>query len=135
MNKDIENEIEEEQALKKVCKFFRLENPAIKSCEAKDAIKEVCVIRLCKEMGLSKFDHKSDFFDFFSSVMGEAVCLKLNIQKKIACDELRLVKYDHINLVQECKSYLDKETITEAFIDAFDLIDKYKYLIPTLKKV
>jgi len=67
--------------------------------------------------------------------MGEAICEKLNINIHVACEELRLIKYEHINLVAEVKSYLENETTEEAFLDAFELADRFKYLIPKLKKV
>lgn len=135
MKREIENEIEKEQILNKVCQFFRLKKPHIKSHSIVDAIKEVCVLRLCQAIGLTGLiNHKSDFFDFFSSMMGEAICEKLDIKLQIACDQLRLVKYEHINLVQECKRYLDGETVEEAFLDAFELAEKFKSIIPELKK-
>ena len=60
---------------------------------------------------------------------------KLLIKIHIACDELRFVKYEHVNLVQTFKEYLDNKFLEEAFLDAFNLADKFKYLIPKLKKV
>ena len=135
MISEIENETKKnEQTIKRVCDFFRFEKPKITSLNLKDAIKEICVARLCKAIGLSTYNFKSDFFDFFSNIMGEAVCEKLSINVRIASDELRLVKYNHINLVKETKGYLDNETVEEAFIDAFNLVDNFKYLIPYLKK-
>lgn len=135
MNSTFENEIESTQAIKKVCEFFRFDCPEVHSKDTKEAIKEVCVARLCQAIGLSLYNVKSEFFDFFSSIIGEAVCEKLSIKVRIAYDELRLVKYDHINLVGEVKWFLDNETIEEAFLDAFNLVDRFKFLIPKLKKV
>ena len=66
--------------------------------------------------------------------MGEAVCEKVSIKVRIASDELRLVKFNHINLVRETKNYLDTESVEEAFLDAFELVDEFKYLIPYLKR-
>ena len=135
MNSTIENEIGKERAIQKICDFFRLEKPQTLNTNTKEAVKELCVIRLCKAIGLKGNNtFKSDFFDFFGSLMGEAVCENLSIKVHIACDELRLVKYDRLNLVQEIKSYLQNETVEEAFLDAFDLADRFKYLIPYLKK-
>lgn len=124
-----------ENTIRKICTFFRFEKPNINSCTRNEIIKELCVARLCKSVGLTgKYNYKSEFFEFFSNIMGEAVCEKLSIKTHIASDELRLVKYEHINLVNEIKSYLDNETVEEAFLDAFELADRYKYLIPDLKK-
>ncbi len=135
VNKTVESEIAREKAIQKICDFFRLEQPLQLSNSMQVAIKELCAIRLCKAIGLNKNNaFKSDFFDFFGCLMGEAVCQKLSIKQRIATDELRLVKYDKINLVQEIKSYLDNETIEEAFLDAFELVDRFKYIIPYLKK-
>lgn len=130
-----ENENEKEQIVNRVCAFLRLDNSLVDSLSVKDAIKKLCVIRVCKAIGMmGKCNSKSSFFDFFSSVMGEALCEKLSIKIRIAPDELRLIKYNHINLVGEAKSYLDNETVEEAFLDAFFLVDRFKDLIPMLKK-
>jgi len=124
------------ETINKVCQFLKFERPNIFSCTTNEIIKELCVARLCKAVGITgSYNYKSAFFEFFSSIMGEAICEKLEIKTHIASEELRFVKYEHINLVNELKYYLDNETIEEAFLDAFDLADRYKYLIPTLKKV
>lgn len=134
MNIDIENEINKTQTINKVCDFFRLVNPNLVSINIKDIIKELCVARLCKAIGVPKYNFKSDFFDFFASIMGEAICEKLLIRVRIASDELRLVKYNGVNLVKETKNFLDTETVEEAFLDTFELVDNFQYLIPYLKK-
>ncbi|MBR4998278.1 MAG: hypothetical protein IKY10_00205 [Clostridia bacterium] len=134
MNNNVENEINKQQTIKQVCDFFRFEKSNFVSINIKDTIKELCVARLCKAIGVPKYNFKSDFFDFFASIMGEAVCEKLLLRVRIASDELRLVKYNGVNLVTETKKYLDTETVEEAFLDAFELVDNYQYLIPYLKK-
>ena len=107
----------------------------VSSSNIKEAIKELCVAKLCKTVGITgKYNYKSDFFNFFSSIVGEAVCRKLNLKLQIASDELRLFKYEHINLIDEVEKYLNNE-VEEAFLDSFNLIDNFKYLIPKLKKV
>lgn len=127
--------IDGKYVLEKICNFLRIKNPTLKSVTLKDNIKELCVIKLCRVIGLAgNFNYKSDFFNFFSSIMGEAICEKLTIKIHIACDELRLVKYEHINLIQMVKEYLNNETLEEAFLDAFNLVDNFKHLIPKLKK-
>ena len=136
MNTISNYELDRERTIKRICEFFKFERPEMKSVTTKEAIKELCVARLCKSIGITgKYNYKSDFFEFFSSIMGEAICEKLSLKTHVACDELRLVKYEHVNLIREIKSYLDNETIEEAFLDAFHLVDKFKYLIPKLKKV
>lgn len=129
--KDCKNETE--KVVDVVCDFLGMENPHLNNGTIKETIKELCVIRLCKTIGLTcKFNYKSMFFEFFSSIMGEAVCDKLGLKIHIAGDNLRLFKYEHINLVQATRSFLDYENIEESFLDAFDLADKYKYLIPQI---
>ncbi len=128
-------EIDRENTINQVCDFLKVERPNMLCSSLKESIKKVCVARLCKAIGVSKYNYKSDYFNFFSSIMGEALCEKLAIKTHIACDELRLVRYNNINLVSELKHYLDNETVEEAFLDAFDLIEQYKFLIPKLKKV
>lgn len=131
-----DNILDIENTIRKICTFFRFEKPKINSSTTNEIIKELCVARLCKSVGLTgRYNYKSEFFEFFSNIMGEAVCEKLSIKTHIASDELRFVKYERINLIAEIKSYLDNETVEEAFLDAFELADRYKYLIPELKKV
>lgn len=126
---------EKRQIIEKICLFFHFEQPSQNINDELDAIKELCVARLCKAIGLTKgvYNHKSEFFNFFATIMGEAVCEKLGINLRVACDELRLVRYNNINFVKEFKSYLDTKTQEEAFLDAFELVDDNKYLIPLIK--
>ena len=133
---NLNNQNDVENVTTKVCNFFNIDKPKISSKTTNEAIKELCVMRLCKEIGITGiFNYKSDFFDFFASIMGEAVSEILNLKTCVACDELRFVKYEHINLIDQVKIYLEQETIEEAFLDAFELADKFKYLIPKLKKI
>ena len=129
-------ENEREKVIEKVCSFLEMDIPPKVNVSIKDAIKEICVARLCRAVGITgKYNSKSDFFDFFASIMGEAICEKLSIKIQIACDELRLVKYEHVNLIRQVKEFLDTECVEEAFLDAFELADRFKWLIPKLKKV
>ena len=132
----IENE-EKDKMLERVCTFFHFEHTALAEKDLKATIKELCVVRLLKAIGLTKgiYNHKSEFFNFFATIMGEAVCQKLDINLRIASDELRLVRYNNINFIKEVKAYLDNESQEEAFLDAFNLVDDNKYLIPLLKKI
>ena len=126
--------INSEEVIKKVCDFLNIEKTTNNE-NVEEAIKELCVKRLCKTIGLTgKYNYKSDFFEFFSCVVGEAICDMLSIRIHLACDELRFVKYEHINLVHQVKNYLTHETIEEAFLDSFELIDKFKFLIKNIKK-
>ena len=135
MNRIIFSDLNRDKITSKICDFLNIEKPTTELTNLKETIKQICVARLCRAVGLTgKYNYKSEFFEFFSCIMGEAVCEKLSIQTHLACDELRLVKYEHINLVNQIKSYLDNESVEEAFLDAFELLDKFKYLIPKLKK-
>lgn len=135
MNSIIENEIEKEQAVKKVCDFFQIEIPNVESLNMKDAIIEACLARLSKSIGVPRTSLQSNFFNFFSIIMGEAICEKLAINVRIASDELRLIKYDHVNLISEVKDYFDNKIVEDAIWDTFNLVDKFQYIIPQLKKV
>ena len=131
-----DSEIDKVRIINKMCDFLRFEKPIIYSNTTKEIVKEICVARLCKAIGITgTYNYKSDFFNFFSNIMGEALCEILEIKIHIASDELRLVKYEHINLVEKVKYYLENESVEEAFLDAFELADKFKHLIPKLKKV
>ena len=119
-----------EKTIKKVCEYLKIERPKMFSTTINEAIKELCVARLCKAVGITgTYNYKSEFFNFFASIMGEAVCEILGIKVHVASAELRLIKYEHINLVEQVRYYLETETIEEAFLDAFELADRFKYLI------
>lgn len=116
-----------------VADFLKITDYKTNEESAIEQIKRLCILRLMKAVGVSgKFNCKSDFFEFFSSVMGEAVCEKLNINIKIAPDKLRLIKYENINFVTAFKEFLNNDLLDEAFLDAFTLADKYKHLIPDI---
>lgn len=134
MNTLIENEEKKIETIKKVCDFVKLDVQTFESVDLKSVIKEICVLRLCKAICLPMFYFKSDFFDFFACIMGEAICRKFSINLRIASDELRLVKYNNINLVNEVFNYLNNEVVEAAFLDAFHLVDKFSYIIPQLKR-
>ncbi len=137
MNSEIltnSNPEEEREILTKVKNFLQI-NFEVKNQDLVSAIKQMCVAKLCKVIGIHcDCNFKTDFFDFFSSFTGEAVCQKLNLKVRVATDMLRLFKHNGVNLVEKTKSFLDSESVDEAFIDAFDLADENRYLIPLLKK-
>lgn len=125
---------QEKYILNKISNYLKLKEPVIHSSTLKESVKELCVARLCKSIGIKcQYNYKSDFFEFFSQVTAEAVCDKLNIKLRIAPDSLRLFRYEHINLVDRVRSYLDYESVDEAFIESFNFLDRFKYIIPTLK--
>lgn len=118
------------EIIKKVCEFLNLKHNINNSDSIENFIKESTVKKLCEVVGLTgKYNHESPFFKFFSNIMGEAVCEVLNIKIRIACDELRLVKYCGINLVDKSVGYLKTESVEEAFLDTFEMVDKFKFLV------
>ena len=100
-----------------------------------DNIKEVCVDRLCVAVGVEcDYNYKSDFFNFYAEIFGQAVVDLLGFNLVIASDVLRLFKHNHINLVEQVRKNIEEKLMEEAVLDSFDLIDKYKFLIPHIKK-
>ena len=130
MNIANEKKLKNEQIVDKVCLFLKLKHKNLTSSTIEEQIKELCVAKLCGLVGISgSYNYKSKFFEFFSSIVAQAVCEVLTIKLTIASGELRLFKYDGINLVEEVKYLLNTKYIDEAFLDAFDLVDKFKFLI------
>ncbi len=122
--------VKKEQALANVAEFLNLPVQMANAEGLKEQIKRLCVIKLMKSVGVnSKYNCKSEFFEFFGTVMGQAVCDYLNINLCIAPDNLRLIKYENINFVSSFKGFLNNDILDEAFLDAFMLADKYKHLI------
>lgn len=126
----------EKNIIDKVCKYLKMQSPELFSSSVEDEIKNLCSAKLCDVIGIRcAYNPKNDFFNFFSTIMGEAVCIKLHLNINIAPNILRLVRYDGINFVNSTYQLLLSEDVDEAFIDAYNLVDKYKYLIERIKKV
>ena len=134
MNNENMDEIERMQIIKKVCDFLKMEVPNLENKTTEESVKHICVVRLCKAIGLSGVKNiKSDFFDFYSCIIGEAICEKLKIKLRIASDELRLVKYNQINLIDRAKQCLNNDFLEEAIIDTFELADEFKDVMYLIK--
>lgn len=130
MNTTKEKDLGNEQILNRVCLFLNLKHKNLTASTIEEQIKELCVAKLCGLVGISgAYNYKSKFFNFFSSIVAQAVCDILGIKLILASDELRLFKYNHINLIDEVKYLLNTKSIDEAFLDSFDLIDRFKFLI------
>lgn len=123
-------QIDKKNLLLEVSKYLQIKMPLLKSISLEESIKELCVFRLCKTIGLRcEYNYKSKFFDFFARIVAEAVCQNLSIPLHIAEDELRLFRYDNANIIEHVKTLLHNVDKDEAFVDIFDFVDKYKYLI------
>ena len=111
-----EYEIDRNKIVKEVCDFLEVNNN-FQFDKIEDFIKGACIKKLCKVVGLTgNVNLKSKFFQFFASIIGEAICLKLKIKKHVACDELRLVKHEGINLVDRVVYFLENESPYECVI-------------------
>ena len=128
MEEYYKSKINESEVLQKVKSYLKLQNF---SCSdnvcLQDNIKIMCVQKLCDVVGIKcKCNYKNKFFNYFSSITGEAVCQVLNIPISIASDNYRLFKYNHINLVEHVKQILIAEDLENAFVDIFQFLDDNK---------
>ncbi|MBR2970057.1 MAG: hypothetical protein IKC49_03280 [Clostridia bacterium] len=122
-----------DQILNKICSYLRLDRPILSSDEIHENIKEICVAKLCKTMGLKcPYNFRNGFFDNYSIITGEAVCEKLRINTHIASDNIRLIRYDSINFVRYVSDLFETEDIDEAIIDAFNFSQKYGQIISAI---
>ena len=127
--------IKNQQIIEKVREYLKLKECNFKSNTLEEKLKELSIARLCKSIGIRcEYNYKSEFFEFFSSITAEAICEKFNFLIHVASDDIRLIKYEHVNLVEEVKKCLNNEDVDEAFIDAFNFVDNHKHLIPYIKK-
>ncbi len=122
-----------ETILNRACSFLKMDMPIFCSKTIENNLKELCVIKVCNVLGIKNFNYKSGFLDFFSSVVGEAVADKLSLNMSIACPDLKFVKYDHMNLIREVEHMLDSEDLNEAFIDAFNFLERFKFLAEKIR--
>ena len=119
-----------ETKISKACKFFNMAEPAFYSITTEDKLKELCVIKLCEAIGIRcAYNFRTGFLGFFSEVMGEAVSNKLDLSLCIAKPNIRFVKYNHVNLIQEVEFMLETEELEEAFLDAFNFLERFKDVI------
>ncbi len=86
-------------------------------------------MKICKILGIKcPCDYKNGFLDFFASVMAEAISESLNLNVRVACAELRLIRYNHKNLIGEVQFFLGKTDIEEAFVDSFNFLERFKFV-------
>ena len=113
-----------------VCNYVQIERPILTSDLLTEGIKEICVARLCKVVGIKcKYNYKSEFFEFFSNITGEAVCQNLGLKIHVAEDVFRFFKYEKVNLVEKVKELLNNTDKEEAFLDVFEFLDESRFLI------
>lgn len=131
MEENYKRQINKQDVIQKLKNFLGL--PLFNADEnltTVDNIKKICVEKLCDVIGIKcKCNYKNQFFNYFSSVTGEAVCQLLNIPIVIAEDNYRLFKYNHINFVDYVKNLLDSDNMEESFADIFKFLDDNKNFI------
>jgi len=117
-------------AIQKVKNFLSLQNFLYNNnVSLVDNIKAMCVKKLCNVIGIKcECNYKNEFFNYFSSITGEAICQLLNIPITIAEDNFRLIKYNHINFVEHVKNLLNNEFLEDAYVDVFNFLDNNKHL-------
>lgn len=121
---------EKNEILDGLCDKMQVKKPMMKSSTLEEGVKELCVAKLCQTVGINcDYNYKSEFFEFFSKITGQAVCDLNDINLNVAGDELRLVKYERLNLIEYVKFLLNSTDYYEGFLDAFNFVDKHKYLI------
>ena len=124
------NEIYNEQTLKKICKYLRVDREKIQVDNFEDQIKCACVERFYKSLGVKRdCNNPSKYFNFLSVVAAQAVCNKFNVKLTIAPDKFRCFRYDGFNLIEQVEKYLENESVDLAFTEAFTFLDKYTYLV------
>ncbi len=121
----------------KVCKYMNMDRPFLFSKTADEIVKEICVAKLCKVLGIKcTYNYKNNFFSIFSMLVGEAVVRILDLKLCIAPYYLSCVKFDGINFIEKAVEILQSSNIEKAIFDVFNFINKYKHLIPQyIKKV
>ena len=126
----IRDELVEEKGFNKVLEFLKLNHINFEYSNAKEAIKNACVDKLCGVLGIRcKCNYKSLFFDAYSSIMGEAICKILKLPIIVAEDRFRLFKYEHVNLIDYATKLLNSLDLNEAFIELFKFLDNHKYIL------
>ena len=134
---DFELELQKEtEKLEKLQNYLNFAPSFFKSKCLTEKVKEICVAKLCDAIGIRcDYNYKNIFFNFFSSIMGQAISEKLELNLCVDEFNLRFVKFENVNLVKTAGLILERKEIDEAFIDVYELADKYKWVMYELKKV
>lgn len=118
------------EIIDKLCQFMNIEKPILFSNTIEEMIKEICVAKLCKVLGIKcTYNYRNEFFSFFSILTGEAVARILNIKINIAPYYLSCVKFDGINFIERMIAILNSPNKEKAIFDAYNFVNKYKHLI------
>ena len=134
---DFEQNINKEiETMEKLGGFLNFMPTFFKSETLTERVKEVCVAKLCDKIGIRcEYNYKNQFFNFFSSIMGQAISEKLNLNLCLDEYNLRFIRFENVNLIKTAGTFLNEEEIDEAFIHVYELADKYKWVMHELKKV
>lgn len=112
-------------------RFLRLENMSLKSDSVPENVKELCVARLSRVIGITfAYDYKNEYFRLFSNIVGEAVCRHLGIKLTVGSPVVRLFRYNGINLVEKAKDILDRFELEEAFLELYEFVEGYREIVP-----
>ena len=117
-------------AFQKIKEFLKLNNFLFdEQISLEDNIKKICVKKLCNVVGIKcNCNYKNKFFNYFSSITGQAICELLNIPIVIAEDGFRLIRYNGINFVDKVKELLKNDFLEDAFIDVFQFLEENKFV-------
>lgn len=127
-------ETKDGKILKAVKDFVKIDYPEIDG-GVEENVRAICVARLCKAIGIRcECNFKNAFFDFFSCIMGEVIVQKLGFRVKIDDYNLKYVKFEDVNLIYTASTFLENPNLDEAFINVYNLADKFKHLIAKIKK-
>lgn len=119
-----------ENNVNEIKQFLEISDFKFVSNEKVEQAKEMCVAKLCEVLGIEyAYNYKGIMFQIFSSVMAEAICQKLKINKIIASDSLRLFKYNGVNFIEKAKMFLETKDVEEATLDIFNFVDENKKLL------
>ncbi|MBE5741626.1 MAG: hypothetical protein E7351_03785 [Clostridiales bacterium] len=131
---DKKDNIVDDIVLERVYEFLKLKPPILfSSTTLEGCIKECCSTKLCRLVGLRcNCNIHNDFFEVFSRLVGEVVCDRLHLNLHLAGENLRFVKYEHLNFVKAVSLLMQNECVDDAILDTFNLLDSHRNLIPKL---
>ena len=104
-------EIKEED-LNKIKQYLKVEDKELSTNDAVDNVKELVIARLCKVIGITfAYNYRSKYFRLFANVVGEAICRMFDIRLVVGEPMVRLVRYNHINLVDKALEILRNRSV------------------------
>lgn len=133
IEENVEDIVYNQNILNIITDYLRTNRVIDNGQPVEEQIKGLCIKKLCESIGIKcNYNVQNIFFNFFASIAGEAVAVKLQINIKVDKLNLKCFKFNNVNIIHGAIFLLDNKIIDEAIIDIYELADRYKWIMGEL---